>query len=358
MYYPIGLPKKLKIPVNDGMILSIVCNRDRNLFCILTERAIWIWYNRPCIPLCGIRRSAECLEDYGNNVMMEWRPDSSLLVVATSNSKLLFYSITVDDKLREVYIQNDSPTPGLRRDSAELYTKEKIPPLLMKKVKCVDVRGGISCLVCLRDELMVGCGGGHIQRVRWDGSLHYDYCIDLARVPFCDDQLVMQALPLTTPGVYIVCLEYSPLVGGFATVLSDGRAAFLTASTLQFDPNAVQGIWARDLDDATCAAINHKYRLLAYGREVGEGVVYQVDEATGGLEVTHKLALSSRDYAGEPGPVGFLKWSPDGTVLAMCWTKGGFSLWSVFGSLLTSSLKWDYSEDPRSHPVTISCMGS
>ena len=29
---------------------------------------------------------------------------------------------------------------------------------------------------------------------------------------------------------------------------------------------AVQGIWARELEDATCAAINHKYRLLAYGR--------------------------------------------------------------------------------------------
>lgn len=39
----------------------------------------------------------------------------------------------------------------------------------------------------------------------------------------------------------------------------------------------------------------------------GEGVVYQVDEATGGLEVTHKLALSSRDFAGDPGPVGELK---------------------------------------------------
>lgn len=60
------------------------------------------------------------------------------------------------------------------------------------QVKCVDIRGGISCVVCLRDELMVGCGGGHIQRLRWDGSLNLDYCIDLARVPFCDDQLVMQ----------------------------------------------------------------------------------------------------------------------------------------------------------------------
>jgi len=32
-------------------------------------------------------------------------------------------------------------------------------------------------------------------------------------------------------------IEYSPLVGGFAVVLNDGRAAFLTAASLRFDPN-------------------------------------------------------------------------------------------------------------------------
>lgn len=35
-----------------------------------------------------------------------------------------------------------------------------------------------------------------------------------------------------------------------------------------------------------------------------QGVVYTVDEATGGLEVSHRLVLSSRDFAGSPGPVG------------------------------------------------------
>jgi hypothetical protein len=34
-----------------------------------------------------------------------------------------------------------------------------------------------------------------------------------------------------------VDIEYSPLVGGFAVVLNDGRAAFLTAVSLRFDPN-------------------------------------------------------------------------------------------------------------------------
>jgi hypothetical protein len=29
-----------------------------------------------------------------------------------------------------------------------------------------------------------------------------------------------------------------------------------------------------------------------------------------------------------------MKWTPDGTALALCWKNGGYSLWSVFGSLL------------------------
>ena len=52
----------------------------------------------------------------------------------TSGSKLLFYGVNVDEKVREVYIQNDSPAPGFRRDSAELYTKEQIPPLTIAQV--------------------------------------------------------------------------------------------------------------------------------------------------------------------------------------------------------------------------------
>ncbi|XP_071528782.1 guanine nucleotide exchange factor subunit Rich isoform X3 [Panulirus ornatus] len=357
MYYPVGLPKRLRIPgAEDGCIKAIVCNRDRILFAVLTERSIWIWFSRPCVPVVVHRRSDESVNSNGTNQFLEWRPDSSMIVVATNRNRLLYYSVVVDESRREVYEQRDSPNPTLKRESAELYACEAIPPLIFSTAFETEVAGGVTGLVCLRDELMVATGTGHIQRLRWDGSLNYDYCVDLRRVPFCDDQLVMKAVPLDTPGVHVIDLEYSPLVGGFAVVLSDGKAAFLTASTLKFDPNAVQGIWARDLDDATCAAINHKYRLLAYGRANSQGVVYMVDEATGGLEVSHKMILSDRDYGGFPGPVGCMKWTPDGTVLGLSWQGGGLSLWSVFGSLLTVSLRWDYTEDPLSRAITITNM--
>lgn len=49
--------------------------------------------------------------------------------------------------------------------------------------------------------------------------------------------LLSAALPIFEQNKYIVDIEYSPLVAGFAVVLNDGRAAVLTASSLKFDPN-------------------------------------------------------------------------------------------------------------------------
>jgi len=54
----------------------------------------------------------------------------------------------------------------------------------------VGVEGGITSVVCIRDELMLATTRGHVLRYRWDGSQNRDYCLDLRRVPFCIDQQV------------------------------------------------------------------------------------------------------------------------------------------------------------------------
>lgn len=45
------------------------------------------------------------------------------------------------------------------------------------------------------------------------------------------------AVPILDKEAYIVSMDYSPLLAGFAIVLKDGRAAYLTSSNLKFDPN-------------------------------------------------------------------------------------------------------------------------
>lgn len=48
MYYPLGLPRRLRVPggAAHGQVKAIVCNRDRVLFAVLTEKSIWIWFSR------------------------------------------------------------------------------------------------------------------------------------------------------------------------------------------------------------------------------------------------------------------------------------------------------------------------
>lgn len=53
-----------------------------------------------------------------------------------------------------------------------------------------------------------------------------------------------------------------------------------------------------------------------------------------------------------------LQWSPDCTVLATAWEKGGFALWSVFGALIVCSLSWDFGllDNIKSSPFVVTSM--
>ena len=84
-----------------------------------------------------------------------------------------------------------------------------------------------------------------------------------------------------------------------------------------------------------------------------------MDETTGGLEVSHSLCLSPKDYPGRPGQVTCLRWTPDSCAIAMAWEGGGLAIWSTFGALLLCSLKWDYGlrvDLARENPLHIHTM--
>mgnify|MGYP001800163633 CR=1 FL=1 len=63
------------------------------------------------------------------------------------------------------------------------------------------------------------------------------FCSGQQFVPFC----FFAALPLDHDGVCFRSMQYSPLLGGFAVVLADGRGGFLSASTASFESSV--GIW-------------------------------------------------------------------------------------------------------------------
>lgn len=90
-------------------------------------------------------------------------------------------------------------------------------------------------------------------------------------------------------------------------------------------------------------------------------MVYVIDDLTGGLELSHTIILSAKDFPGSPGYVREMKWTPDGCAVMLSWSKGGISLWSTFGTMLMCSLGWDYGlhvDLANRNPLDITCMVS
>ena len=90
MYYPVGWPRLLQLPQERSEPpLRVAANRDRILVAILTTDSILIWYAKPCVPIISHRRSPQSVAELGDNLLVCWRPDSSMIAVATTGGQAL-----------------------------------------------------------------------------------------------------------------------------------------------------------------------------------------------------------------------------------------------------------------------------
>lgn len=81
MYYPIGWPKLLD---SQKAPLRLATDKVKILFAVLHEKSVALWFCKPCVPITYHQRSEKCIAENGTNAFIEWKIDSSKLVVAVS----------------------------------------------------------------------------------------------------------------------------------------------------------------------------------------------------------------------------------------------------------------------------------
>ena len=88
----------------------------------------------------------------------------------------------------------------------------------------------------------------------------------------------MKGSSLKDESVFVRDMVCSPFLDGFSAVLNDGRAGRIIVKLLyecEGDENEnvapvrwhAKGVWAPDMNKATCTAVNFKYRMLAFGND-------------------------------------------------------------------------------------------
>ncbi|KAG1929775.1 RAB6A-GEF complex partner protein [Pimephales promelas] len=247
-------------------------------------------------------------------------------------------------------------TPGYKEEQCA-------PALTLEMKKPVDLEAPISCLQTLQEDLLVATADGFLHMLHWDSVSNGRRAVNLCTVPFSLDLQSSRGGPcLDLEGVYIRDMEYCSTLDGFAVVFDDGRLGFITPTANRLATDQLQGVWATDVSDGTCVAVNNKYRLMAFGCASGSVLVYMIDSSTGSMQLSHKLELTPKHYPdvwNKTGPVKMIRWSPDCSVAMVTWDCGGLSLWSVFGAHLICTLGEDFayrSDGTKKEPLKISSM--
>ncbi|XP_033367250.1 RAB6A-GEF complex partner protein 1 isoform X4 [Parus major] len=327
MYFLSGWPKRLLFPLeSQEQPLHIQTDPQRAFFAVLFPSQLSIWYCR------------------------------------TANGYILFFEIP---SARDKYLYEPIYPKGSPHLKGTPHYKEEqcAPSLNLEMKKVLDLQASITSLQSMLEDLLVATADGFLHLIHWDGMTNGRKAINLCTVPFSVDLQSSRAGSLLGfEDVYIRDMEYCATLDGFAVVFNDGRVGFITPMSSRFTAEQLHGVWAQDVVDGTCVAVNNKYRLMAFGCANGSVQVYTIDTTTGAMQFSHKLELTPKQYPdiwNKTGPVKLIRWSPDSCVVMVTWECGGLSLWSVFGAQLICTLGGDFayqSDGAKKDPLKISSM--
>ncbi|KAM9587847.1 guanine nucleotide exchange factor subunit RIC1 isoform 1-T1 [Morphnus guianensis] len=363
MYFLSGWPKRLLCPLeSQEQPLHIQTDPQRAFFAVLSPSQLSIWYCRPSVLIVSYKELSKAASQFGRYKQAEWRPDSTMIAVSTANGYILFFEIP---SARDKYLYEPMYPKGSPHLKGTPHYKEEqcAPSLNLEMKKVLDLQASITSLQSMLEDLLVATADGFLHLVHWDGMTNGRKAINLCTVPFSVDLQSSRAGSfLGFEDIYIRDMEYCATLDGFAVVFNDGRVGFITPMSSRFTAEQLHGVWAQDVIDGTCVAVNNKYRLMAFGCANGSVQVYTIDTTTGAMQFSHKLELTPKQYPdiwNKTGPVKLIKWSPDSCVVMVTWECGGLSLWSVFGAQLICTLGGDFayqSDGAKKDPLKISSM--
>uniref|UniRef100_A0AAY4DW43 Protein RIC1 homolog n=1 Tax=Denticeps clupeoides TaxID=299321 RepID=A0AAY4DW43_9TELE len=364
MYFLTGWPRRLLCPLrSEEEPLHIQPSSHRFFFALLSQTQLSVWFSRPSVLIVSYIESVKAATQFGFYQKAEWKPDDSMIAVAAAKGYVLLFDVIGgrEDKClyEPVYPKGSSHikvTPGYKEEQCA-------PALSLEMKKPVDLEAPITSLLTMTEDLLVATANGYLHILRWDGVSNGHKEISLCTIPFSLDlQSSRAGLCVDLAGLHIRDMDYCITLDGFAVVFDDGRLGFITPTANRYTTEQLQGVWAADVTDGTCVAVNNKYRLMAFGCASGSVLVYMIDTTTGSMQLSHKFELTPKHYPdiwNKTGPVKLIRWSPDYSVAMVTWECGGLALWSVFGAQLICTLGEDFayrSDGTKKDPLKISSM--
>ncbi|ETI22291.1 hypothetical protein G647_06364 [Cladophialophora carrionii CBS 160.54] len=328
---------------NSSAIVDVQVARHDHLFATVTSCQLVLWSTRPVVVLASISRSATSLESYGKNLGLAFRPDASTLVVRTTESYLMLYSVESDQNAR-VLQQQYGYSQAKRQNVVRSFGVDEtvgVAEVLLRFRRAIKIDAGLNSINALDSELVVATTKPQaVQCIKWDlqkdGSNavtqtlnKMDWVTQKSGIStMVHDRAMNLSVWVSQDGHAYAVQRVKPQMSRAPSSddsLPSSRGS-TSPSTRLFDGYCFHKPDASS--PATLASINARFSLIAIATSSGEITCYAAKDYVGNIPFSHAFKTSTSPSS--RGAVTCLKWSPDGYCLFAGY-EHGWSTWSVFG---------------------------
>ncbi|KAM3172254.1 hypothetical protein ACTXT7_014931 [Hymenolepis weldensis] len=198
----------------------------------------------------------------------------------------------------------------------------------------------LSC-VATCNKIIAGNKLGQVICLNWLGEVLTNEGFDLHSIPIQSEIGINAVISHIEPSVNCHRFHWAPTLGGFLVTLTNGCLLLVILPLSILDSEQVRAVYLTQVELCSPISVNSRFRSFAVGSSNGQITSYHLDEMSNALVTSQKFHLPDPVRHGidkMPGAVKTISWSPDGYCLAAAWSPHGMALWSVFGSLLYSTL--------------------
>ncbi|VDK45201.1 unnamed protein product [Taenia asiatica] len=324
MYYFTDSPTILTDLPND-LTCSIASTDDGRFVAVVVNNHIYFHCQKSLTLLGKYRHKPQAVETGGNLVFVAWNSTGDVLLLRTDLGFLCLIYLS----LRELDQLDHEKT-------ARTYYE-----ISVKSVKVLQKLGQFHCCMPTYSKIIAGDRNGRVTCLDWLGEVLREEGLDLHAIPVQSEFGSNAVMDYIHPSVNCQNFHWAPTLGGFLVTLTDRRLLLVIFPLSRLVPEFIRAVWLTSAEDSSAISVNSRFRGFAVGTSRGEVTSYHLEEMSNMPINSQKFRLPDPVRHGidkMPDSVKALAWSPDGYCLAVAWSTHGMALWSVFGSLLYSTL--------------------
>ncbi|KAJ3277015.1 hypothetical protein HDV01_000067 [Terramyces sp. JEL0728] len=314
-------------PIFDGTMNPSITMFKRNiaksLFCAITYNTLSLWSIK--VNVTNKAGSAD-FKTEGDNVDLIWKPDGNTIVVITNRGYVHYY-----DVVNQQAPMLDFIFAGVHHHSRGPGEEEGVPGYYLKFNISLEVESGIDCGIGLKDELIL-CTNQDPSLINftWTAEKSVAKPSKLSDLEFYHNP--------AEPILLIRTNKTEDLYG----ILTETGYVYLCQYDKKWTGVCIYS--SQDNPPATSLEFNPSFNILAIGNLGGMVYHYEIKLNPLTSTLTHTSAIMKPDGRNTPmklSAISSMSWSSDGYALAVSWIYGGFSVWSIYGCLLTSTISED-----------------